>query len=338
MPRQGSLLFEEYEKVADDLHAKGESPTVSRTREVLGRGSRDTHNKYQKIWRKNREKDRAALALPEDGLTVKVARIVQQLHEENETKIAEINLDATAAIEEAKAQQTAAENQLVESKRSLETTTQQLNDMTAAKALLQLDLNDHRQDIAIRIEREKALQEKVELLHGEAAAKVKILEVHQEKIVKQYEIFLEELKASHQVTFEQFIKQQEDIRHRHIAEIDALKTSLKAKERELDKYHNVELARQKVEADNTSLRIERDHLLQAYQALTAKDEDHTKQFAVLQNQLQKNNETIMLTSEGVNLTHEKLEVLAHSLNVHFTRQAKSVEDAKEKLRSIEHAD
>jgi hypothetical protein len=338
MPRQGSLLFEDYEKVADEIHAKGENPTVSRTLEELGRGSRDTHNKYQKMWRKNRESDQAAIALTDEPLKKQVARVVQLLHDENDAKISEIKDEANAAVEAARTQQTAAENELAEIKSSLQITNLKLNDLAAAKALLELDLNDHRQEHFIRVEREQALQEKVELLQGESAARVKILEVQLEKIVKQYELHLKELNASHELSIDRLGKQQEEYRHRFLAEIDALKTVLKAKEIELEKNRKLELVCQKAEVENAALNTEREYLLEVNKTLLAKDVQQNEQYAALHTQLQKSTENIFLTNEGVKVTHGQLEGLANSLQEHFIATIKSIEDLKEKIKRADHAD
>ena len=91
------ITYEEVELTAEHLLQEGVEPTIERIRFTLGTGSNTTISKYLKEWRSVRLKANPnilpALKTPPDPVNQAVARVWQQLQEENEAKIKEIEAD-----------------------------------------------------------------------------------------------------------------------------------------------------------------------------------------------------------------------------------------------------
>lgn len=327
MPRQG-LTYEEYAKAADEFHLNGLHPSISRTLAKIGYGSRDTHSKYQKVWLENQKTQKAAFIDAHDEIDLSLARIGQQLRVENDLKITEIKTASAAAVEAAVRQQLAAEEQLANVNQTLEMITRQLKDTAATKEILQLDINSLRHERDIGIEREKARDEKIELLQGETASKIKILEVQMDKIINQYESRLEEQKALQALSMEKLTAQQEEFRHLLITEIDSLKTELKNKESELTRLNPIELAWKKEQEENARLNVDLTNLRLTYTDLVKKAENQNQQFKLVEKQLQQNFEEIKLTNKDRLNTHEKFDELSGFIKQCFNDYSKTLTDLK----------
>jgi hypothetical protein len=280
MPRQG-LSFEEYQAAADAIYAQGHFPTVDRTLEALGRGSRTTHSSHQKRWKKENAEP-VTKPGPQDPLTLHLERIGQQLREEAALKIADIKEEAAAALAEAHQLQAVAEEAGDRARKEMEESSKKLNDLAAAKELLLLDNNQLRRELDMLTERHTGVQANYEEVAGELAAREKIYELNLAEIKKLHERHIQTLTQTHQRDYNIVIKEHETKRSEWLIDIDLVKDKLYLKNEELKSYYNLALVLQQALADNINFQIQFNELYQANKRLDEQAQQLKENYQALQ--------------------------------------------------------
>jgi len=187
MSRTG-IGFEDVAGAADALLEAGQSPTIEKVRDYLGKtGSYSTISKYLKDWREAVESPQTAKQVPPDQVQAAVSAVWEKLHHESDSAIKIAKAEAAEKVAEAEGQVALAQEQL----------------STIQQAFLELQGNYHEQ---------AAQKELLSIEYQELKQADALLEGQLQALSTQHN----EMKTTYEVHTKQ-------INHKHLEEIDRIK-------------------------------------------------------------------------------------------------------------------
>ena len=221
------ITYEEVELTAEHLLQEGVEPTIERIRFTLGTGSNTTISKYLKEWRSVRLKANPnilpALKTPPDPVNQAVARVWQQLQEENEAKIKEIEAAANQRIDEANSEKAFAieeKEQLIADSQDLRNLLKESRQQNAELEKKQIDINQKYAALEAKL---LAIEEAYSTFKQWANDAVSNIDNKSEKLIAELQSQLKDLEVNKNETISNIKENSEESRHKYIAEIDALK-------------------------------------------------------------------------------------------------------------------
>ena len=221
------ITYEEVELTAEHLLQEGVEPTIERIRSTLGTGSNTTISKYLKEWRSVRLKANPnilpALKTPPDPVNQAVARVWQQLQEENEAKIKEIEAAANQRIDEANSEKAFAieeKEQLIADSQDLRNLLKESRQQNAELEKKQIDINQKYAALEAKL---LAIEEAYSSFKQWANDAVSNIDNKSEKLIAELQSQLKDLEVNKNETISNIKENSEESRHKYIAEIDALK-------------------------------------------------------------------------------------------------------------------
>tara|TARA_Y100001001_G_scaffold164056_1_gene194932 strand:+ start:1620 stop:2615 length:996 start_codon:yes stop_codon:yes gene_type:complete len=221
------ITYEEVELTAEHLLQEGVEPTIERIRFTLGTGSNTTISKYLKEWRSVRLKANPnilpALKTPPDPVNQAVARVWQQLQEENEAKIKEIEAAANQRIDEANSEKAFAieeKEQLIADSQDLRNLLKESRQQNAELEKKQIDINQKYAALEAKL---LAIEEAYSSFKQWANDAVSNIDNKSEKLIAELQSQLKDLEVNKNETISNIKENSEESRHKYIAEIDALK-------------------------------------------------------------------------------------------------------------------
>lgn len=223
------VTYEEIVNVAERVLQEGETPTIERIRIKLGRGSNTTISKYLSQWKQLRFKasdlNLAFIHNPPDPVNQAVAKVWQQLQEENQTKLEALEAKTAEKIQavlEEKAQLMKENQQLMSDNQDLRRLVQETREKIAVLEKQHIHLN---QALAVTESKWKEAEEAKLSFHEYANKTLLSIEEKYQKVLSNYKMQLEQAKQFSAYELSQMKEIAESQRHQHIVEIDHLKTA-----------------------------------------------------------------------------------------------------------------
>ena len=228
MSRTG-IGYQEVALAAEKLVQQGASPTIERIRVLLGTGSYSTVSKYLSEWKTQHLKQRIdghqGATVPSDSINLAVANVWEQLQRDNAAKIEEIETAANEKIQLAQQEkkQTLDEfHSLMQDNQDLRALVKEMREQNIALEKDRIALN---QALAVA-ESKLGLSEEARQNFTEYADKTlsSVEEKYQQAVIH-YDAQLAQTKAFYTDKLSQMKEIAESQRHKHIVEIDHLKTA-----------------------------------------------------------------------------------------------------------------
>ncbi|NNM59701.1 MAG: hypothetical protein HKM04_07785 [Legionellales bacterium] len=223
------VTYEEIVNVAERVLQEGETPTIERIRIKLGRGSNTTISKYLGQWKQLRFKatdlNLAFIHNPPDPVNQAVAKVWQQLQEENQTKLEALEsktAERIQAVLEEKTQLLKESQQLMADNQDLRRLLQETRGQNASLEKQLVNLN---QGLAVIESKWKGAEEAKLSFHEYANKTLASIEEKHQQVLANYEVQLKQTKQFCVHELSQMKEIAESQRHQHIVEIDHLKTA-----------------------------------------------------------------------------------------------------------------
>lgn len=234
------ITFDEVAKTADTILAHGENPTIEKVRRDLGTGSNSTISKYLNEWRTNRliatHNSTAAQNIPPDPVHAAVNHVWEKIHHESETKIKTIQEQVKNEIEIAMLER----NQAIEEKKQfqekLDNAEKRLNQLSADKEILILDLKTLQQEYVLHQEKYKAKEAEFNLLKQESTNQITLLQTVYKKETDAKEALIAHIHESHKNSINQLAEIHENHRQQSLIDIDSIKVEKEKLKKLLEKF------------------------------------------------------------------------------------------------------
>ncbi|NNM59595.1 MAG: hypothetical protein HKM04_07240 [Legionellales bacterium] len=246
MGRNG-IAAEDVIMIAEQLVQKGDVPTIEKVRILLGTGSNSTIAKHLTQWKtlrlKGHYQEIASVYIAPDPVNQAVAKVWQQLQEENQTKLEALETDAAEKIQLAQAEKEQALNELhrmTQDNQDLRVLLKETREQNAELEKQRIALS---QSLAVAESKLNLVEEARKKMDDYANTTLASIEEKHQQALAQYETHLSESKQFYTHELSQMKEIAENQRHEHIVEIDHLKTAnqkLQAQLQEKDKT-NVEI-------------------------------------------------------------------------------------------------
>ena len=228
MGRNG-ILAQDVIAIAEQMVSKGEIPTIEKVRVILGTGSNSTIAKHLTEWKTTRlkadYKDILAHYAAPDLVNQAVAKVWQQLQEENQAKLETLEAKTAEKIQdvlEEKVQLTKENQQLVADNQDLRRLLQEMREKIAVLEKQHIHLN---QTLAVIESKWKGAEEEKLSFHVYANKTLASLEEKHQQVIADSSIQLEQTKQFYSHELAQMKEIAESQRHKQIVEIDHLKTA-----------------------------------------------------------------------------------------------------------------
>lgn len=233
------VTFEQVELAAEKMLGDGENPTIEKVRRLLGgTGSNSTLSKHLNDWRSQRlmatRDDLPAPHIPPDAVHAAVNRVWKEMSDESESRIKTIQEQSLAEIEEAKNQYRAAQEtnrQYIDECNALR---EQVNHLTAQKELTTLDLKAEQQQRSLLEERCQAADKQYQVFKYESTERLAELHQLNQQQANQNKEQMQSLQTGYDKLLIEIKNQHEDMRQRHMLEVDALKTEKQTQKKTID--------------------------------------------------------------------------------------------------------
>ncbi len=227
MSRLG-ITYDDVAHAATFIENSGDMPTIDKVRAHLGgTGSYTTISKHLTAWRQKiipiTLKNNERVATP-DIVKAAVDRVWEEMRDQADTEIEAIKNEAIETVTQADKRALAAQERFNELQNQHQALTDTHHALAAAKEILQLDYKQLKDEMALLIERNKALEERCVDLQTLSNAHIQDLDrAHQAELVRLNEETQKYIVSSNNLIGE--IKSQaEEERKQHMIALDSLKT------------------------------------------------------------------------------------------------------------------
>lgn len=234
MSRLG-LSFAEVATAADELIQSGEQPTIEKIRDQLGkRGSFSTISKYLKDWREGRLIPKSTQLSPPDQVQAAVSAVWEKLHEETQTTIEAVQVEAKKQVEAARQEAQAAQGALSTVQAEHQQLTTQYHALSAQKELLALDYQQAETTQQLLRERLAALEtrhQEIKSLHEQQLkrveeqylAEMERLKLHTDQEVQLARQLADTLKAHYEEARAESMRHIDQLKVENQQRLDAIK-------------------------------------------------------------------------------------------------------------------
>lgn len=298
MGRNG-ILAQDVIAIAEQLVSKGEIPTIEKVRVILGTGSNSTIAKHLTEWKTLRlkadYKDIIINYAAPDPVNQAVAKVWQQLQEENQAKLEIIEAEATQKIQliqEEKEQVLEELHQVIKDNQDLRALLKESREQNAALEKDQISL---KQDRAVMEAKWQAAEADKNSFQEYATKTLVSIEDKYQQMLNNLEAQLIEKKQQHTEELSQMKERAEAQRHKYIVEIDHLKTQHQRLQTQLSEKDQilVELKTQ-IKQLNVQIQKQQDNMVERFASLQNTEQQRQAEAThQLEEQFRLSNELLM---------------------------------------------
>lgn len=238
MTRLG-ISFEDVTEAAENILAQGENPTIEKIRRELGTGSNSTIAKYLNEWRANRliatTDTLPAPNLPPDSVHAAVNQVWEKLRDESETKIKTIQEQVKNEVEIVRIECNQAIAEREQLQQEFDNSQKRLNQISADKEILILDIKALQQEHLLLQEKYKNLESEFSLFKQESNNQITLLQSIYEKETTTKNSIIESIHESHKTSINKLAATHENQRQQHLVEIDSIKVEKQQLNKSIEK-------------------------------------------------------------------------------------------------------
>lgn len=303
-----AITYEEVMQVAEKLLQQEDMPTIEKIRVELGTGSHSTISKHLKTWRSKKLLTQAGvhhiINMPPDPVNQAVAKVWQQLQEENHAKFNEIERAAAKKIQVALEDKELAQHEcdrLLVDTQDLRGLLKEARQQNAELEKKQIDMNQSYAGMHAKLQ---TLEEAYQLFQRSSLENLAKIEQRYQHALAQSELKINEIEKSKNEMISVIKDNAENNRHQYIVEIENLKTSNKYLQKELfEKDKNINKLTNKI-AEFEILLTKQEQTINQWPSLFDKQEHAFKEmFNIYFSSFEK---TISATQENIIAQFKKL--------------------------------